>query len=104
VTGEARAKTILDKVNVFIQTKTGGDPTKILDGYKLDGTTIGVGPSFAFEAPFAVAAMAGSSNQAWLDAIWNHMVTGTPTASVGYYEDSLKLLAMIAASGNWWQP
>jgi len=104
VSGEARAKAVLDKINAWIVTKTGGDPTKILDGYKLDGTTIGGGPSFAFEAPFAVAAMAGPSSQKWLDAIWTHMVVQTPTASVGYYEDTLKLLAMIVLSANWWQP
>ncbi len=104
VNGEARAKTILDKINAFIVGKTGGDPTKILDGYKLDGTTIGAGPSFAFEAPFAVAAMASPATQAWLDAIWNHMVVQSPTANVGYYEDTLKLLAMIVLSDNWWQP
>jgi hypothetical protein len=32
------------------------------------------------------------------------MALQNPTANVGYFEDTLKLLAMIAMSGNWWQP
>jgi hypothetical protein len=48
-----------------------------------------------------VAAMVDSTNQAWLDALWNHIVAG---ANQGYYEDSIKMQSMLVMSGNWWAP
>src|SRR4029077_18396448 len=48
-------------------------------------------------------AMVDAANQGWLDAIWDLMVA-TPLADGGYYENTLKLLAMIVMSGNWWAP
>jgi hypothetical protein len=101
VTGDVRAKTALSKINAWIRGKTGNDPTKIVDGYKLNGTAYGEGASYAFEAPIGVAAMIDSANQSWLDSIWNHMKTGR---TEGFAEDTTKMLAMIVMSGNWWEP
>jgi hypothetical protein len=44
---------------------------------------------------------ASGSNQAWLDALWEEIAASAPE---DYYEDSIKLLSMIAVSGNWWSP
>jgi hypothetical protein len=103
VSGDARAKTALSKINTWIKSKTGGTATSVKDGYKLNGTTTGTSNNFAFEAPFGPAAMISSSNQAWLDAIWSN-VSGHTAADKSYYDDTLKMLNMIVMSGNWWQP
>jgi endo-1,4-beta-D-glucanase Y len=100
-TGDQRAKDVLAKMNAWARTKTGNDPTKIVNGYKLNGTAYGDGGSSAFEAPFGVAAMIDAANQAWLDAIWNNLVARPNEA---FYEDTTKLICMIVMSGNWWGP
>ena len=64
----------------------------------------GGGAVMAFLAPLAVAAMiepAVGTNQPWLDAAWAAVVQQPPT---DYYSDSLKLMAMLVVSGNWWTP
>jgi hypothetical protein len=55
----------------------------------------------AFLAPLGVGAMV-SAEQSWLDAVWTTVANYEPDDS--YYEDTLKLLALIAMSGNWWAP
>ena len=105
VAGETRAVTAVQRINAWLRTKTGGDPTGIASGYKLDGTTINGADylSMAFVAPFAVGAMVDASNQTWLNALWD-LIVATPPSTDGYYENTLKLLAMIVLSGNWWAP
>ncbi len=105
VSGEPRAKAALDRINAWIRSTTSDDPANIKSGYKLDGTMIGGADylSMAFVAPLGVGAMVDASNQGWLNAIWD-LVVATPPATDGYYENTLKLLAMIAMSGNLWAP
>src|SRR5262249_45101816 len=94
---------VVAPMNQFFRSITGGNPVNIVDGYNLDGSRrSGTSNSLAFEAPVGVGAMAGD-DQAWLNAVWNH-VRGQPVTSGGYYENSLKLLSMIVMSGNWWLP
>jgi endo-1,4-beta-D-glucanase Y len=103
--GDARARTAVQRMNVWIRQVTGGDPAKIRAGYQLDGSNI-TGRNYlsmAFVAPFGVGAMVDAANQTWLNAVWD-VVAGTPLAAEGYYENTLKLLAMIVMSGNWWAP
>jgi endo-1,4-beta-D-glucanase Y len=101
VSGDARAKAALDKITAWIRASAGGDPAKVVDGYRLDGSQLGEGDSAAYIAPFGVAAMADAGNQAWLDEVWRWLVAAGPQ---GYYADSIKLLSMIVMSGNWWAP
>jgi endo-1,4-beta-D-glucanase Y len=105
VSGDARAKTAAQRITTWIRTATGGDPSAIRSGYQLDGDP---SPgtdylSMAFVAPLGVGAMADAANQAWLNDVWD-LVVATPLSAEGYYENTLKLLAMIAMSGNWWAP
>jgi endo-1,4-beta-D-glucanase Y len=102
-TGDSRAKSALTKLNSWIKSKTSGNPSNIKDGYQLSGSTGSEqsGWSEAFEAPFGVSAMVDSSNQSWLNAIWNHTVS---VSNQGYYEDSIKMISMIVMSSNWWAP
>jgi endo-1,4-beta-D-glucanase Y len=100
VSGDARAKTAVNKITTWAMKETNSDPWAFQSGYKLSGAkgTLQGGPSEAFISPLGVAAMVGSDQQ-WLDKIWSGM-----TISQGYYGDSLTLLSMIMMSGNWWSP
>jgi endoglucanase len=103
VSGDARAKTESLTLTTWIEGATGGDPTKIRAGYKLDGTP-SAGSSYltmAFAAPFGVAAMADGAHKPWLNKLWT---TVASAPSEGYYEDTIQLMAMIVMSGNWWAP
>ena len=105
VSGDARAKTAVQRITTWFRSATGNDPGNIKSGYQLDGT-LSAGAdyrSMAFVAPLGVGAMADSSNQAWLNAIWD-LVDGTSLDAEAYYENTLKLLSMIVMSGNWWTP
>jgi endo-1,4-beta-D-glucanase Y len=102
--GDARARTAMQKLNTWIRSKTGNSPSKIKAGYKLNGNAASGDTNFltmAYAAPFGVSAMVDGSNQAWLNTVWN---TVESAPSEGYYEDTIKLLTMIAMSGNWWTP
>ena len=105
LSGDARAHTTVQRITSWIRTATGGDPAAIDAGYQLDGTTSADADyrSMAFVAPLAVGAMADAANQAWLNALWDLLVA-TPLDAEAYYENTLKLLAMIVLSGNWWSP
>ncbi len=105
VSGDTRAKAALDLLNGWIRTETGDDPSGIGAGYELDGNAIAGTDytSMAFVAPFAAGAMVNSTNQAWLNELWDFVVA-TPVGAEGYYENTVKLLSMMVASGNWWAP
>jgi endoglucanase len=101
--GDARSRTAVQRLNTFIKQKTGNRPDQIKAGYKLNGSVSG-GANFltmAYAAPFGVSAMVDASNQAWLDKVWTLVEGYGPE---GYYEDSIKLMTMIAMSGGWWTP
>jgi hypothetical protein len=101
--GDPRARGLLQPLNEWARTATGGDPLAFASGYALDGSVLAEWdfPSMAFIAPLGVSAMVDADNQDWLDAIWDATVAFEPE---GYFEDSIKLLAMIAMSEAWWTP
>jgi hypothetical protein len=99
--GDARSKTALGKMVDWVKMTTGGDPAKIVDGYKLDGAAIGTKGTVEFIAPFAAGAIFDAANQTWLDAAWK-LMTANPGGS--QTADTANLLGMLVASGNWWTP
>ncbi len=99
--GDMRSKAALTKINDWIKTKTAGDPSKIVDGYRLNGENIGTKGTMAFVAPFGAVAAFDAGNQAWLDAIWKLMSTAPTTSEVA---DSANVMGMLMVTGNWWQP
>ncbi|MDY0092099.1 MAG: glycosyl hydrolase family 8 [Candidatus Vecturithrix sp.] len=103
LSADPRAKAAADAINTWIRNKTGNDPAAIHAGYDLNGADLPDNDyiSMAFVAPLGVSAMVDSSNQAWLNSVWN-LVVNQPLDA--YYEDTLKLLAMLVMSGNWWSP
>ncbi|MFD7447103.1 glycosyl hydrolase family 8, partial [Streptomyces sp. NPDC059909] len=100
-TGDSRSLAAVRKINAWIKQTTGGNPSSIQQGYRLDGSVAEPGSSVAFIAPFAVAAAADSGSQAWLDALWNKL-NATPLDPSGYYGASIQLQVMIAITGNHW--
>ena len=103
LTGDARARALLQPLNAWVQKTTGGDPARLNAGYRLDGTPLGEDRSAAFTGPLAVAAMSDPASQAWLNALWADLLAREPAAE-DYYGNTIKLLTMIVLSGNWWQP
>lgn len=103
MTGDSRGKGQLAKMNSWIQQKTGGDPSKIRAGYDLGGNSLASYNSVAFATPFAVSAMIDSSNQQWLNRLWDHSVKAR-TSDIAYFDNSIRLLSLITVSGNWWEP
>ncbi|GHJ44164.1 hypothetical protein Cs7R123_15060 [Catellatospora sp. TT07R-123] len=101
--GGSASLTSARKLNTWIKSKTGSNPSSIAVGYSLSGTQISSGSEPAFFAPFAVAAMTDSGSQAWLDALWTKMIN-TGFSSSDYYSTSIQLQVMIVASGNYWLP
>jgi endoglucanase len=100
--GDARSKTVVQKMNTWIRQRTGNNPGAILPGYNLAGTSSGGNYlDLAFVAPFGVAAMVDGGNQSWLDSVWD---TTVANYGGGYYQDSIALLSLITMSGNWWSP
>jgi hypothetical protein len=59
--------------------------------------------SIAFTACFGVGAMCDAANQEWLDALWDCIVA-SDVPDDRYYARTLKMLCLIAMSGNWWSP
>jgi endo-1,4-beta-D-glucanase Y len=102
-TGDTRARNMVQKMNVFIKAKTGGNPDKIRAGYSLSGSPLSNSDFFtnAFAAPFAVGAMVDGSNQTWLNKTYDAVVAQAPEE---YYEDTIKMLSLLIMSGNWWTP
>jgi endo-1,4-beta-D-glucanase Y len=105
-TGDTRAADHLMVINRWIRGAVKEDPFRIATTYRLDGSipkdqSTG---SAVFIAMFAAAAIAGSGDpdgdQAWLDALWSALIS-IPLADEDYYGNTLKLLAMIALSGQW---
>ena len=101
LTGDTRAFGEMQKMNSWVKAKVSSNPSSILDGYTLSGTTFGTYNSGAFYAPFGVCAMIDSAHQSWLNSVWSKTAG---SAAEGYYEDSIKLLSMLVMSGNYWMP
>lgn len=102
--GEVRARDAVRKMNAFIRQVTSDDPTKIADGYDLQGKAYGGNAGPAFVGPFVVSAMIepeSGSNQSFLNAAWDHLLSKDEQT---YYNDSLKLATMLVVSGNFWAP
>lgn len=101
-TGDARAKDAVTRISRWLKSSTGGDAEKTRGPYALNGQALVDYSSIAFAAPFAVAVAAAGEDQAFLDALWNRLKNRA--IGGGYYEDALKMLSMVALTGNWWDP
>ena len=102
--GEPRAKRALEKLNAWIEAESGGKAANVRAGYQLDGKpTSKSDHSLAFTACFGVGAMTDAAHQPWLNALWDETVT-TDSPDDRYFGRTLKMLSLLAMSGNWWSP
>jgi len=104
ITGDNRAKITTNKINNWLISATNNNVSNISNGYKLDGTPIFNWNDATFIAPFAVGAMADTSNQDWLNALYEELVSNNDLQDGDYYSNTIKLLSMIVISGNYWNP
>lgn len=94
-------KTVIHKLNSWIQTETDGDPENIVAGYELDGTPTQDYDDLCFTAPFLVAAACEDSASSWEQALWDTLADyGTDV----YFGDTIRILCMISVTGNWLIP
>ncbi len=100
--GEPRARAALEKINTWIEAETGGQPANVVAGYQLDGKPARKSDrSQAFTACLGVGAMTGAPHQQWLNDLWDYTVA-TDSPEDRYFARTLKMLSLIAMSGNWW--
>lgn len=102
LTGDAASLRETRKISAWAQAKTGGDPQQIKAGYDLAGKPLSGSNYFTtfFAAPLGVAAMTVSSQQTWLNAIYD----AVRSRNEDYYEDSVTLLCLLVMTGNFWDP
>jgi len=91
----------LKKLTAWAVKATQGRPELIVDGYRLDGTPTGNYNNAPFVGPLAVAALAASNQQAWLDKCYAQLVGLGTGGRFGYFNDTLRLISLIIISGNW---
>ncbi len=105
MTGDTRAKEILNMQNNWVMKSTGGNPDKIMGSYDLKGNALVNYNDTCFTLPFLLAAMCQDNSvvgaQQWVDALWSD---SSDTEVYDYYGDSIKMLTLITASGKWQTP
>lgn len=104
ISGDLRAKTVINKINTWLISSTGGNINTISNGYELNGTTLFNWNDATFVGPFTVGAMLDTSNQSWLNNLYEELVSNNNSADGDYYSNTIKLLSMIVISGNYWVP
>jgi hypothetical protein len=103
ISGDERAREAVLKINRWLIESAGGSANNVYAGYYLDGTHAVGWSDIAFTAPFAVGAMVDTANQEWLNRLYAKIMSAN-IANGGYYDNTLKMLALITLSGNYWVP
>jgi len=93
---------IVQNISRWVEASAQGDPQNIRAGYELNGEPLPNSEYFTtfFVAPMGVAAMSDSSQQEWLNKIYDSVYD----THIDYYEDSIDLLCIMVMSGNFWSP
>jgi len=104
--GEPKSRESLLPLLKWIDQKSGSDLTKMDNGYTLEGKANWPvddwGTWGAYSAPIMVAATTDSSFQKLVDTGWNH--NSIFDKKVGYYGNAIRMMTILAVSGNWWNP
>ena len=85
VYGDAAGKAEAQKIAAWFRTKTGDNPSKVVSGYKLDGTPVVSYLDPEFVATMGPAAMGNPANQAWLNSNWTYTVAQSQTSAANSY-------------------
>ena len=105
--GDTRAQTYVAKTSGFFSGTVGG-ATKIVDGYKLDGTpqpqyqtgANALVQSAAFVGPAGVGAMSSPTYQTFVNDAYGVLVTGKAVVGGTYYDDSWMVMSLLAMTAN----
>ncbi len=100
--GDGISREQAGRMATWMARHTGGDATKIKEGYFLDGRALRPDDDFTtfFAAPFGVAAMTRPELQSFLNSVY----LAVHDRHEDYYEDSVTLLSMLVMSHNYWNP
>lgn len=94
----------LHTLNTWIKNKTLSDPQNIKSGYYLangiPGEPFGSTNNLSFIAPFLVSSLIEKGYEDWTVLLWDALIS-KPITKCTFYENTLKLMAMIAATRNW---
>lgn len=96
-----KAKEFTDRISNWLKNETNEDPGNISSGYYLDGDATGEEGNVSFIAPFTVGLITDSSNQDFLNKMWD-WIEGEDGGDV--YAHALNLLSQLLITGNWWSP
>jgi endo-1,4-beta-D-glucanase Y len=96
------SRTIVQKISLWAEATTHGDPANFRAGYDLQGNPLPNRDYFTtfFVAPLGVAAMTNPAQQNWLNAVYDSVYD----QHEDYYEDSVTLLCLLVMTGNFWTP
>jgi hypothetical protein len=97
---------IIKPLNDFAKARVGDDKSSMRGlsmGFALNAeiANSSQNASASFAVPFMLTAAAVGDDQQWVDAFWEY--SGTYKFDNNWYLDYYKLIAMIAASGNYWK-
>lgn len=95
----------LHTLNNWIKRETFSNPENIKSGYYIangtPGKSFGSSNDLSFIAPFLVSSLIEKGNDSWTLSLWNTLVN-KPITKCTFYENTLKLISMIVATGNWY--
>ena len=107
-TGDLAMHAGLTNLNAFIRRSAGDNPHNVRAGYRVGSGTPGQSyanyEDLSFTAPFLVSAAIDAQNQGWMNALWDTVAEGSPTSSDVYFGNSIRMISVLVASGNWWSP
>ena len=102
--GTTKARTITMRMLSWLQAASGGNIYQIYGGYNLNGTPT-VGWNYVcFTGAFGVGAMVDPRYQELLNDIWDDVAISTAGDLSDYYGATLRMVYLIAMSGNLWRP
>ena len=100
----ANALAITMRMMDWLQTASGGDIYRIYGGYKLNGTATVGGTMSASPAPSASAPWSTHATRRCSTGIWDDVAISTAGDPTDYYGATLRMVYLLAMSGNLWAP
>lgn len=102
--GNANSAAITAKMMSWLQSTAGVDVYRIYGGYYLNGTPTVNWNYVGFTGSFGVAAMIDARYQTLLNNIWDDVAVTAVSDPGDYYGATLRMVYLLAMSGNLWRP
>lgn len=98
----ADATAFLQNINQVIVNASQGDPAKIRAFYSLSGEPKTEETDPSMQSFCLMAAAGGGNSQSWLNSLWD-LVVSQPLNRQDPFGNTIRLLAMLLVSQNWWK-